>query len=142
MSVRINGVLSLNFPLIDMGDDFAEVAKDFLIFYTGDDGKEVAILTPAGFRTDGNSVPDWIPGMDANTGLVGAVVHDNLYRNKLFPKEVCDRIAGEIWDLDPMVSDATRYLMLAGLDSDIAREIYHGDDYVPEIVGQDPEIED
>ncbi len=124
-----------------IGDgNIALVAKDFLCWWTPHPGgPETVILVPQGYATDGTSVPGFVPNsiMSAITGITGAVVHDYLYETKMFPKEVCDQIAGEFWEMDEYVSGRIRTTMLAGLDSDIARKIYDPTWEPPEIGGFD-----
>lgn len=62
------------------------------------DGLKYLIRVPDGFVTDFASVPRiplafWLFG---GIGDYAACVHDYLYRNGLFPREVCDAIYREI----------------------------------------------
>ena len=85
----------------NIGDDLWVVTEPY--FYAPQSG--IGIVVPAGFETDGASVPRVLWGAIPPFGLHfnAAVVHDALYRsdaaNKL-PKEICDKIFLEIMERD------------------------------------------
>lgn len=135
---RAEGI-ALVFPLRGLTDgNIAKVSESFFVRFTDDKGERTLICVPKGYLSDGSSVPGVIPNgiMSRVTGITGSVVHDYLYETKLFPKDICDWIAGELWRQDEMVDITIRAWMLAGLDSDIARRIYDPD-WEPLIPGDD-----
>ena len=76
-------------------DDDYFMLLDNLVYHSIAHG--VKISCPYGFISDGPSVPRF-PGLYAMFGHRGkraAVVHDWLYRNLLFPRDICDAIYRE-----------------------------------------------
>ena len=76
-------------------DDTYFLLLDNLVYYSSKHG--IKIVAPVGLISDGPSVPRapiiyWLFG---HRGKRAAVIHDWLYRNKLFPREVCDDIYRE-----------------------------------------------
>lgn len=139
MTVRLaSKPVALEFPMAEMGEDIAVLVRDFIVEWDGE-----MIVVPAGFATDGTSVPGFTPNgfINCMTGINASVVHDWLYRGRLKPKEVCDRIFDELLELDPNVDGGTRFAMVTSLNSDAGLEAYWKELYVPEIVGQEEDID-
>lgn len=76
-------------------DDTYFMLLDNLVFHSIK--YKVKITCPVGFISDGPSVPrvPLLYFLFGHRGKRGAVVHDWLYRNKMFPRDVCDDIYRE-----------------------------------------------
>ena len=124
--------------LLELGANLFVLSEDYRVRWDDDE-----YTIPAGYRTDGASVPGAVPGgiADRVTGIEASVVHDFMYENQTLPKEDADRLFDEMLEADPAVSDVTRILMVLALDSDIARQKYDPN-WEPPIVGQDDDIDD
>lgn len=125
--------------LHELGANLFILSEDYSIRWQGRN-----FIVPAGYLTDGASVPGAVPGgiADRVTGIEAAIAHDFMYETHTLSKEDADKLFDEMLEADPAVSDITRFLMVHALNSEAAERIYYGDDYVPEIVGQDDEIND
>ena len=139
--IEFMGPLYLRIPVDEdeLGDNLFILDRDFVIQV---DGQEIRV--PRGFKSDGTSVPGFLPSGIAHpmTGIKASVIHDFCYRTHRLPKDDADSLFDAMLRMDKTVDGGTRLLMVTALNSDPADQIYYREEYVPEIVCQDEEIED
>ena len=102
-----------DFDLRQIDDDYFMLLAD-LVYYSVKHG--VKVTAPASMISDGPSVPraPFLYLLFGHRGKRAAVIHDWLYRNMLFPREICDGIYKEAL-LDSGKYDLTSNGMYTGV---------------------------
>ncbi len=126
---QLSDLILVRFLNADLKDNIAVLYKPFVVEWN-----DKIISVPAGYATDGSSVPGFVPGGLANcmTGIEASVVHDYFYETHNESKEYADSLFNAMLKLDPKVGWLQRQMMVAAVESSVGDRIYYKDDYVEE----------